>query len=36
MIYLTLYKALMFDMKHQKSPDEIFIYNEKTHISKGI
>ena len=26
----------MFDMKHQKSLDEIIIYNEKTHNSKVI
>ena len=36
MIYWILYKALMFDMKHQESLNEIFIYNEKTHNSKVI
>ena len=36
MIYWTLYKAFMFDMKHQESLDEIFIYNEKTHNSNMI
>ena len=29
MIYWTLYKAFMFDMKQRKSLDEIIIYNEK-------
>ena len=36
MIYLTLCKAFMFDMKHQELQDEIIIYNEKTHNSKVI
>ena len=36
MIYWTLYKTLMFDMKHQESLDEIIIHNEITHNSKVI
>ena len=29
MKYWTLYKAFMFDMKHQESLDEVVIYNLK-------
>ena len=36
MIYWTLFKAFMFDMKHQESLNEVFIYNEKNHNSKVI
>ena len=36
MIYWTLYRAFMFDMKHQELLNEIIIYNEKTHNSKVI
>ena len=36
MIYWNLYKAFIFDMKHQESLDEIIISNEKTHNSKVI
>ena len=35
-LYWTVYKAFMFDMKHQESLNEIFIYNENTHNSKVI
>ena len=28
MIYWTLYKAFMFDMKHQESLNQIFIYTK--------
>ena len=36
MIYWTLYKAFMFDMKLQELVNEIIINNEKTHNSKVI
>ena len=35
-IYWTLSKAFMFDIKHQESDGEMIIYNEKTHNSKVI
>ena len=34
MIYWTLYKAFMFDLKHQELLNTIIIHNEKTHNSK--
>ena len=36
MIYWTIFKAFMFDMKHQESLNEVFIYNGKNHNSKVI